>query len=63
MVYRTTHICGLEDGAILIEETLMISQMIGVDLKEVPDEWKSLWTWDFPDWFAIDANCGGFLVC
>lgn len=39
VIDRAAHVRGLEDRAILLEESLVVSQMIRVDLKEIPDNW------------------------
>jgi hypothetical protein len=57
------HVGGLKDGAILIEESLMVAQMVWVDLEEVAHKGEAFRARDLANGLAVyrDGNwpCGG----
>jgi hypothetical protein len=57
------HVGRLENGTILIEESLVVSQVVWVDLEEVAHEGETLGAGDLADGLAVygDGNwvCGG----
>lgn len=59
----TAHVGGLEDGTILIEESLVIAQVVWVDLEKVSNEGEAFGAGDLADGLAFyrDGNwaCGG----
>jgi hypothetical protein len=62
VVNGAAHVGGLEQRAIFFEQPLMIAEMVWIHLKVVSNEWKTLWTGDFPNGFAIDGD-GYILSC
>jgi hypothetical protein len=57
----TTHVCGLEERAVLFEEALMVAQVIWEHFEEVADVRKSLGTRYFADCVAIYGDRDGIL--
>lgn len=63
MVDGATHVSSLEDRPILFEKTLVISQMVGIDFKEVPNEWKTLEAWYLAHRLPIDCDADDIFTC
>ena len=60
MIYSTAIIGSLEDRSILLKKALMVSQMVGINLKKVPQYRESLWARNLFHRIPIDRDADGF---
>jgi hypothetical protein len=61
LVQTVSHAVGDEQRAVLLEESLMIAEMIGVDLEVVAEVWDARGTGDFSYGISVDGNCYRFV--
>lgn len=56
LVDLAAHVVGDNQGTVLLEKTLMVSQMVWVHLKVVAKVRKTCWARDLPNALAVDGD-------
>lgn len=57
-----SEVCGLENRAVCFEKSLVVAEMIWVNLVVVADVREALGTWHISDLLAIDCDCDWLLA-
>ena len=63
LVHRPAHIFSFNDGTILLEETLVVSKVIGINFEEVAHVGQALWTRGIAYAVAVDCDRHGATRC
>jgi hypothetical protein len=58
-ICRTSQTLGLDDRAVVLEETLVISQVIGENIEVVANEWKAFGSGCISDGTTVDCDLNG----
>jgi hypothetical protein len=58
-ICRTSQTLGLDDRAVVLEETLVVSQVIREHIEVVADKWKSFGSWCISDGTTVDCDLNG----
>ena len=61
LVQTVAHAVCCKKRPILLEESLMVAKMVGVDFEIVAEIWNACWAGNFADGVAVDGDCDGFV--
>ena len=61
LVQTVAHAVCCKKRSILLKETLMVTEMVGVDFEIVAEIRNACWTRDFANSVAVDGHCYGLV--
>ena len=61
LVQSVAHAVCCKKWSVLLEESLMVAEMVGVDFEIVAEIWNACWAGNFADGVAVDGDCDGFV--